>query len=65
MFKSEETIRNVAEIEQQAQNELLQNICDILTAGGYFRARLNIDPFDKVIQLYICPIFIILPYYRY
>ena len=34
--------------QEQAQQEVLQSICDILIAGGYFRARLNIDPFDKV-----------------
>ncbi len=24
-------------------------MCDILVAGGYFRARTNIDPFDKIL----------------
>ena len=37
------------EVDQNA--ELLQQICDILVAGGYFRARLNIEPFDKVSNL--------------
>lgn len=27
----------------------LQEICDIFIAGGYFRARLNIEPFDKIL----------------
>jgi hypothetical protein len=49
MFQSEEnTSRNIADMQNEAQKELLQKICDILIAGGYFRARLNIDPFDKV-----------------
>ena len=24
-------------------------MCDVLVAGGYFRARLNIEPFDKIL----------------
>ena len=35
-------------IEKDQNAELLQQICDILVAGGYFRARLNIEAFDKV-----------------
>ena len=35
-------------VEKDPNAELLQQICDILVAGGYFRARLNIEPFDKV-----------------
>ena len=35
-------------VEKDTNAELLQQICDILVAGGYFRARLNIEPFDKV-----------------
>lgn len=27
----------------------MQEICDLLVAGGYFRARLNIEPFDKIL----------------
>ena len=49
MFQSEENIRNIADMQNEAQQELIQKICDILIAGGYFRARLNIDPFDKVL----------------
>ena len=30
-------------------SELLQSICDMLVTGGYFRARLPIDPFDKIL----------------
>ncbi len=48
MFKSEENIRKVADIQEQQQAELLQKINETLINGGYFRARLNIDPFDKV-----------------
>jgi hypothetical protein len=33
--------------DQEAQK--LEEICDILVAGGYFRARLNIEPFDKIL----------------
>jgi hypothetical protein len=29
--------------------ELLQGVCDILIGGGYFRARLAIEPFDKIL----------------
>ena len=35
-------------IEKDENAELLQKICDMLVVGGYFRARLNIEPFDKV-----------------
>ena len=35
-------------VEVDQNTELLQQVCDILVAGGYFRARLNIEPFDKV-----------------
>ena len=35
-------------VEKDPNAELLQQVCDILVAGGYFRARLNIEPFDKV-----------------
>ena len=29
--------------------EQMQKIQDMLVAAGYFRARLNIDPFDKIL----------------
>jgi hypothetical protein len=28
---------------------MLQSICDPLVTGGHFRARLPIDPFDKIL----------------
>ena len=40
--------RTVAAREQE-QAELLQKVQDLLIAAGYFRARLNIDPFDKIL----------------
>lgn len=52
MFKSESSVkgRNIADMQQEAQQEMLQKICDILIAGGYFRARLStIEPFDKIL----------------
>jgi hypothetical protein len=30
-------------------DDLKEQICDTLVAGGYFRARLNIDMFDKLL----------------
>lgn len=48
MFKSEDNIRKIADIQEQQQAELLAKINETLINGGYFRARLNIDPFDKV-----------------
>lgn len=48
MFSTEANKGTIAQMQEQAQQEVLQSICDILIAGGYFRARLNIDPFDKV-----------------
>lgn len=36
--------------DQDAGAQTLQEICDVLVAGGYFRARLpNISPFDKIL----------------
>ena len=35
--------------DQDQTEQQLQEICDILVAGGYFRARLNIAPFDKIL----------------
>lgn len=35
-------------MQEQQQSELLAKINETLINGGYFRARLNIDPFDKV-----------------
>lgn len=35
--------------QQEEQQELLQKIQDLVVAAGYFRARLNIDPFDKIL----------------
>ena len=35
-------------VEDEDQRNL-QEICDMLISGGYFRARLNIDPFDKIL----------------
>ena len=49
MFKTQNT-RKIADMQEEAQQELIQKINDILIAGGYFRARLNtIDPFDKIL----------------
>jgi len=48
MFKSEDNIRKIADMQEQQQSELLAKINETLINGGYFRARLNIDPFDKV-----------------
>jgi hypothetical protein len=31
------------------KQERLSKICDLLVGAGYFRARLNIDPFDKIL----------------
>jgi CCDC93, coiled-coil domain len=36
-------------LQDDANAELLQQICDMLIAAGYFRARLAIDPFDKIL----------------
>jgi hypothetical protein len=50
MFKAESSVRKIADMQEEAQQELLQKINDILIAGGYFRARLNtIEPFDKIL----------------
>ena len=50
MFKSESSVRNIATMQEQQQQEQLQAINDILVAAGYFRARLaTIDPFDKLL----------------
>lgn len=35
------------EADQNAES--LQQICDLLIACGYFRARLPIEPFDKIL----------------
>ena len=48
MFKGEDNIRNIANMQEKAAAELLEKINETLINGGYFRARLNIDPFDKV-----------------
>jgi len=34
---------------EDQEGSKLQEICDVLVAGGYFRARLNIEPFDKIL----------------
>lgn len=50
MFKAETSTRKIADMQEEAQQELLQKINDIMIAGGYFRARLNtIEPFDKIL----------------
>jgi hypothetical protein len=50
MFKTQSTTRKIADMQEEAAQELLQKICDILIAAGYFRARLStIDPFDKIL----------------
>ena len=50
MFKTQSTIRKIADMQEEAAQELLQKICDILIAAGYFRARLStLDPFDKIL----------------
>merc|ERR1712166_1720144 len=43
---------NMLKVAAQGSNhnaELQEQICDTLVAGGYFRARLNIDMFDKLL----------------
>ncbi|CDW88967.1 UNKNOWN [Stylonychia lemnae] len=49
MFKAEENVRRIADMQEQQQSELLARINELLINGGYFRARLNIDPFDKIL----------------
>lgn len=50
MFRAETSVRKIADMQEEAQQELIQKINDILIAGGYFRARLNtIEPFDKIL----------------
>ena len=34
---------------EDSSQELLQQVCDALVTGGYFRARLPIEPFDKIL----------------
>ena len=41
--------RNAIAAQEAEQAELLQKIQDLVIAAGYFRARLNIDPFDKIL----------------
>ena len=41
--------RNAIAAQEAQQAELLQRIQDLLIAAGYFRARLNIHPFDKIL----------------
>ena len=36
-------------LKDDLTSELLSTIQDILVTAGYFRARLNIDPFDKIL----------------
>ena len=36
-------------LKDDLQSELMSTIQDILVTAGYFRARLNIDPFDKIL----------------
>ena len=36
-------------IKDDSNAELLQQICDLLVTAGYFRARLQIDAFDKIL----------------
>lgn len=48
MFQAQDNI-SVADQQEKHQSELMQKINDILVAAGYFRARLNIDPFDKIL----------------
>lgn len=36
-------------ITEDSNSELLQQICDMLVAAGYFRARLAIEAFDKIL----------------
>ena len=36
-------------IKEDSNAELLQSICDMLVAAGYFRARLQIEAFDKIL----------------
>lgn len=50
MFRAETSVRKIADMQEEAQQELIQKINDILIAGGYFRARLStIEPFDKIL----------------
>lgn len=43
-------VRQGTVVQQEAlQANLLAQINDILVAAGYFRARLNIEPFDKIL----------------
>ena len=48
-FKAPPARRNTMAIHEEEQKELFQKIQDLLIAAGYFRARLNIDPFDKIL----------------
>jgi len=41
--------RSAIAIQEAEQAELLQKLSELLVAAGYFRARLNIPPFDKII----------------
>jgi hypothetical protein len=36
-------------IQEDSNSELLQQVCDMLVVAGYFRARLQIEPFDKIL----------------
>ena len=36
-------------VKDDEASQLLQQICDSLMGAGYFRARLNIEPFDKLL----------------
>ena len=47
---SDATPRRGAMAARDAERaEQLQRVQDLLVAAGYFRARLNIDPFDKIL----------------
>ena len=41
--------RGTMAVREAELAEVLQKIQDLLIAAGYFRARLNIDPFDKIL----------------
>ena len=36
-------------MKEDERTAILQTICDQFVSAGYFRARLNIEPFDKIL----------------